>query len=255
LWRRAGTVVLDAELITGGMMIANASNWMKHVMMVVLLGGTATADSTRAPSAHDKFAVLDLKIGMAIDGRPGFVCAKQPDATQLADRHCVKFVDTRCKGQAANIGSLRYGQKAPLGCYLDYSNSATYLDGKLLQTPNTGDTSDTRPVLKPLMNVHIVGTKSKTAKIYRIHYMLALDELTEDSKLYGALVGKYGEPSYKNPPNEMRWRAEDTKAKASCDRASCEIVVEDEKFEALEERKQDEADSRARHQNASTPEL
>jgi len=215
------------------------------------LGTKKTAPSG---SAHDRFAVLDVKIGMPVDGRADFTCAK-PTGTDVDERHCVKFLDSRCTNQPGNIGKLRYGEKAPLGCFFDYSGMATYLDGTLLQTSNTGDSTDKRPIRKPLMNLYITGTKSKPSKIYSIWYMLAFDELTEDSKLYAALVSKYGEPSYKNPPNEMRWSADDTKVKADCDRAHCRIIVEDNKLEEIERRKQEEADGQARRNNATTPNL
>jgi hypothetical protein len=242
---RALTVVLLAacgQFSLGGSAIADGKTPRK--------GSSSSGPSSAPPSgsAHDTFSVLDVKIGTPVD-RAGFTCAKEK-GKDPQDRHCVKFVDSRCSGQPANIGELKYGEKAPLGCYLDYSSSATFLDGTLLQTPNTGDSSDKRPVRKPLANLHIVGTQSKPSKVYRLWYMFAADELTEDSKLYVAMVAKYGEPSEKNPPNEMRWRSEDTKLKASCERDHCEIIVEDGKFEELERRKQEEADGQARRQNA-----
>ncbi len=223
-----------------------------------LLGGTSSADrnAKRAPAAagaHDTFAVQDVKIGMPIEGRPGFTCDKEIVGK---DRHCVKFLDKRCSGRPASVGVKRYSDAAPLGCFMDYSANATYLDGKLLQTANSGDSTDKRPMLSPLINIQLTGTRSSPSKIYQIHYMFAVDELTEDSKLYGALVAKYGEPSSKNPPIEMRWKSEDTKLKAVCQHDHCEIIVEDNAFEDLERRKQEEADSQTRHKNApAAPDL
>ncbi|MEO8705662.1 MAG: hypothetical protein ABI867_36865 [Kofleriaceae bacterium] len=206
--------------------------------------------------AHDRFSVLDLKIGMPVDVA-GFTCAKTDDA---ADRHCVKFLDPRCSGRPSNIGTLRYGEKAPLGCFFDYSSQATYLDSKLLQVANNGMRENEArlkdPAWRPLINVQLTGTRSKPSKIYQIWYMFAPDELTEDSKLYAALVAKYGEPSSKNPPNEMRWKDSDTQLKANCRTQYCDVLVEDSVFEDLERRKQEEADGQARRKNApSAPKL
>jgi hypothetical protein len=223
-----------------------------------IAGAVPAAAAAASGNAHDTFAVLDVKIGMAVEGRPGFTCTKQPADKDLEDTHCVKFLDSRCSGHPVSIGQKRYSEKAPLGCYLDYSNMATYLDGTLQQTANTGDNSDPaeRHPRKPLMNLHIVGTQSKPSKIYRIWYTTAPDELAEDSKIYKAMVAKYGEPSYKNAPNEMRWRRDDTTVKAECDPLrQCVIYVEDSKFEDLERRKQEEADAKTRHQNAASPQL
>jgi hypothetical protein len=214
--------------------------------------------SASSESAHEKFAVLEVTIGMPIDGLADFTCAKQKAGGDLEDTHCVKFLDSRCSGLAANLGELRYGEDAPPGCFLDYSNSATYLDATLLQTPNSNDSTDRsqRNPRKPLANLHVVGTQSRPSRIYRIWYTFAPDDLAEDSKLYAAMVAKYGEPSYKNPPNEMRWALDNKKLDADCvENRHCQIVVEDSKFEALEERKQEEADDHARRQDAPAPKL
>lgn len=221
------------------------------------LGGSAAAD-VRGGSAHDAFAVLDLKIGTSVEGHAGFICAKQDPGKDLEDTHCVKFLDSRCAGRPMAIGEKRYGAKAPLGCFFDYSNQATYLDGTLQETPNTGDTSDPnqRNPRKPLMNVHIVGTASRPSKIHRISYTFAPDDLGADSKTYTALVAKYGEPTYKKPPNEMRWSRDTTKMNVDCDPTrQCVLLVEDDKFDDIERQKQDEADARGRRQNAEAPKL
>jgi hypothetical protein len=247
------------QLSLGGSTTTSASTTGGTTSPSAPSGERVSADtSAGAPSgrAHDRFAVQDVKIGMPVDGRPGFTCAKQVVDPGLKDqsrkdRHCVKFVDKRCEGRPASIGTKRYGEKAPLGCYLDYSASATYLDDTLLQEPNTGDATQRTRGRKPLHNLYITGTKSEPSKIYQIVYMFAPDELTEDSKLYAALVAKYGEPSSKNPPHEMRWRTENTEVKASCVAdQNCQIRVEDSKFEELENRKQEEIDGRTRRQNA-----
>jgi hypothetical protein len=184
----------------------------------------------------------------------GFTCTKAADDE---DRHCVKFLDSRCSGRPQNIGVLRYGEEAPLGCFRDYSSQATYLDGLLLQ-----ESSEVRaglagakslPERRQLTNLDLTGTKSKPSKIYRMVYTFAFDELTEDSKLYKSLVAKYGEPSYKNPPNEMRWKSGTTEVDADCSYLDCTLEVEDSHFEDVENRKQKEADDAARRNNAPTP--
>jgi hypothetical protein len=221
-------------------------------------GDLVSAAAPSGGSAHDTFAVLDVKIGMPVEGQPGFTCTKPKPGKELEDVHCVKFLDKRCAGKPTNIGTLRYGEDAPAGCYLDYSNAATYLDSSLQQTANTGDTTDPaqRNPRKPLTNLHITGTQSKPSKIYEIWYTFPPDDLGEDSKLYKAMTAKYGEPSYKNAPTEMRWSRDDTKLKAECSRdRQCQILVQDSKFGGLERRKQEEADARARRQNAAAPQL
>lgn len=221
---------------------------------LLLAGVLVQAGVARAQDeGHDKFSITDLKVGQPLLGHEGFVCHKQtPD--EVKDRrelHCVKFTDPRCKGKPSAVGELRYGEDAPRGCFLDYSNSATYLDGKLLQTPNTNDSSDKRPILKPLTHLHLTGTRSVPAKIYRISYFVPPDMLTEDTKLYQAMTAKYGEPSYKNPPIDMRWKNGDTALRAECvtDR-HCEIWVEDSKFGDLERKWQEEADAKQKAKNA-----
>ena len=224
----------------------------------VAVGGASSSParaSGASASDHDRFAVLDLKIGMAVTGRAGFVCAKPSGNTGREDTHCVKFLDSRCANKPSTISVLRYGEDAGAGCHFDPSSNATHLDNKLMQTANTGDSTDHTPIRKPLENVEIIGTQSEPSKIYAIRYMLGFDELTEDSKLYRAMVAKYGEPSYKNPPNEMRWKGDDTRLTANCDRIHCEIVVEDNQFEDFERHRQEEADGKARRATAGAPKL
>lgn len=227
--------------------------FVRSLVVAVLLsplGAGAFADE-----GHDRFVVLELKIGLPLE-QPGFTCEKEK-SKELAERHCVKFMDPRCKGKPSALGTLRYGEDAPRGCFLDVSSAATYLDGKLMQTPNTGDASDKRPILKPLLHLHLAGTASKPSKIFRLSYVVAPDELTDDSKLSQALVAKYGEPTSKNPPNELRWKHGDASLRANClPNRNCELVVEDPKFAALERKWQEEADAKERHKNApAAPEL
>ena len=221
-------------------------------------GGSVTADVRGGGNAHDTFAVLDVKVGMPVEGHAGFICTKQGSGKDLDDTHCVKFMDSRCKGLPMAIGEKHYSDKPPLGCFFDYSNQATYLDGTLQQTANTGDNSDPSQhhPRKPLANVHIVGTPSRPSKIHRIWYTFAPDDLGADSKLYTALVAKYGEPTVKHPPNEMRWKLDTTEMKVWCDPdRQCELLVEDDKFDDIERQRQADADAHARRQNAEAPKL
>jgi hypothetical protein len=222
-------------------------------------GGPSSGErAASGPSgdAHALFTVQGLKIGMPLDGDAGFTCTKEDrDVQGRKDRHCVKFVDSRCAGKPGAVGQKQYRDTAPLGCFLDYSSNATYLDGTLMQEINTGDREQMeaarRRGRKPLHNIHIVGTKSQPAKIYSIRFTFAVDELTEGSKLYAALVAKYGEPSRKNPPLEMRWSRDGTEMKAYCtEHQQCEIMVEDANFERIENQKQEELDGQERRRNA-----
>src|SRR5204863_3301322 len=132
------------------------------------------------------------------------------------DRHCVKFTDARCKGLAANVGFKRYSDKPPMGCYLDTSSQATFLDGLGMQDPHSGGTDEAHNGRKPLANVHLIGTESSPSKIYRIYYMFAEDDLlAESSKLHQALVAKYGEPREIHS-GKMKWKIDSTKLEAYC---------------------------------------
>jgi hypothetical protein len=222
----------------------------------------SSADSSESSNAaasssgndHDRFSIQNIKIGMPVEGKDGFVCAK-PIADE--DRHCVKFLDSRCADQPANIGVLKYGEEAPLGCFFDYSSTASYLDGALMQ-----ESSDVRagmrgakshPERRGLTSLYIRGTQSKPSKIYRMAYTFEFDQLTEESKLYKALAAKYGEPSYKNPPDQMKWKGDQTAVDATCAYLNCTMIIEDGHFEEVERRKQEEADARAQRSNAPAP--
>src|SRR6266545_8376027 len=131
--------------------------------LTVAPGGSSSPtgrSSGASASDHDRFAVLDLKIGMVVTGRAGFVCAKPSGNTGREDTHCVKFLDSRCANKPSKISVLRYGEDSGPGCHFDPSSNATRLDNKLMQTANTGDTTDHTPIRKPLENVHIIGTQS-----------------------------------------------------------------------------------------------
>lgn len=203
-----------------------------------------------ADESHDKFTILEVKIGQPIEGKAGFACDKD-DPKEVKERHCVKFTDPRCDKKPGALGVLRYGETPPRGCFLDVSSAATYLDGKLQQTPNTGDATDKRPILKPLGHLHLQGTASRPSKVFRIWYLVPPDQLTDDSKLYQALLAKYGEPTQKRPPDDMRWSHGDAKLRATCVRdRNCDLIVEDTKFADNERKWQEEADSKERNKKA-----
>ena len=194
---------------------------------------------------------------MPIEGRTGYTCTKDKRTAsgERVDRHCVKFVDERCKGRATNIGQKRYGEKAPLGCYLD-TDGATYLDDVLMQDPHTGATDQAHNGRKPLANVHLIGTESTPSKIYRIWYTFAEDDLlAESSKLHKALVKKYGEP-WEIHSSKMTWKIDTTELVAYCtENQACEIVVEDRKFEENVEHEQEEIDAQKKRDTAPAPQL
>jgi hypothetical protein len=224
-------------------------------LTLVLLRSAAAAPSG---DAHDTLSVLELKIGMPLEGRPGFTCDKEQRTAsgERQDRHCVQFLDDRCKGRPTSIGAKRYGQKAPKGCYFDYSTRATYLDDLLMQDSHTGDTSEAHNGRRPLANVHLVGTESSPSKVYRIHYMFAEDDLlAEGSKVHQALVAKYGEPRDIHS-GKMKWKIDSTQLIAECiPNNNCEITIEDSKFEELEEAAQKEADAQKKRDSAPAPKL
>ncbi len=231
------------------------------VLTVVALAGVSSqqrAAAAEPAGAHDKLFVLDVKLGMPLDGRPGFTCTKEKRTASgdREERHCVQFVDDRCKGRPAGIGAKRYGEKAPKGCYLDHSSHATYLDDLLMQDPNTGDSSQARNGRKPLANVHLLGTRSTPSKIYEIEYMFAEDDLLdENSKLHKALIAKYGEPTEIHS-GKMKWRLESTELVAQCTpNQNCSIDVEDRKLRENVEDEQNQADAQKKRDAAPTPKL
>ncbi len=235
---------------------------MLSVLPLILLASSSSQSSepsaVAAPSGgHDALSVLELRVGMPLDGRVGFTCTKEKRTASGAreERHCVKFVDERCKGPG-QLGSKRYGEKAPRGCFLDFSGHATFLDGLLMQDPHTGATDQPHNGRKPLANVHLVGTESTPSMIYRIEYMFAEDDLLdESSKLHKALITKYGEP-IEIHSGKMRWKIDATELVAQCTgNQNCEIVVEDRKFEENVEDAQKEADAQKKRDAAPAPKL
>jgi hypothetical protein len=207
---------------------------------------------------HDRLSILELKIGMSIQ-QPGFVCAK--DVGPYNGAECVKFLDRRCSGKPSNIGPKRYGEHAPRGCFVESSAVATYLDDSLMQQRQEVSQGSEKvdPDRYPLVNIHTFGTKAKPSRIHRIVYTMAVDELASGdkasgSKLYNALVAKYGQPK-EIWSGKVKWRAGDTRMEAYCDLGMCTLEVQDTKFEENENRRQEEIDTKGRQNNAPTPEL
>ena len=232
---------------------------VRFVILALLASVSSEQRAMADPSggAHDKLFVLDVKIGQPVE-KAGCVCTKEKRTAsgEREDRHCVQFVDERCKGRPAGIGYKRYGEKAPLGCYYDYSSHATFLDDLLMQDPHSGDTSQAHNGRKPLANVHLVGTESTPSQIYRIEYMFAEDDLlAESSKLHKAVVAKYGEPR-ETHSGKMKWKVDSTELVAQCTQnQNCEIDVEGRKYEENVERAQKEADAQQKRDAAPAPKL
>ena len=211
----------------------------------------ATQATSTSGSQRDKFAVVGFKVGMPLEGHKGFVCNATPAERYYLDRQCVKFLDPRCAGKPAKIGSKKYSETPPAGCFMDQSNYATYLDGTLM-TP-------------PLLGVHLGGTQSVPSKIFQIRYTFAADDLTDDSKLGAALIAKYGEPSDRNPPIEMKWKLGSPDLLAACRMTGgqtaqernkgeyCTITVLDEELERFEREQQELKDSQDRRSKAPAP--
>lgn len=220
---------------------------------VLLLAVPWMASAQTADEPHDRFTIVGIKIGMPL-AQKDFVCNK-------AAGQCVKFMDKRCTGKKANLGVKRYGEDAPKGCFLDTSSGATYLDGRLLQqsidVSNAGKPGD--PSLNHLVNVLLAGTKTKESKVFRITYEMAVDDLASgdkasDSKLYRALVAKYGTPD-EIWSGKVKWKAGSTLLVGACTGYACTLEAEDSLFERMENEAQEEADTAAKHKSAPDPEL
>lgn len=232
---------------------------LSGLLFGLMLSMIAFNQDVRANEAHDKFVVLNVKLGMLTEKQPGFVCTKErwTQSKVRVEPQCVKFVDDRCKGKPASIGFLRYGQNAPKGCHYDPSSTATRLDNVIMQDPHTGATDQPRNGRKPLNNIAIFGTKAEPSKIYRIKYMLAEDNLkSTDSKIYKALVGKYGEPTYPEHSGKVTWKKDGAELVAYCQPyANCEITVQDRNFEDMENKAQEEIDAKKKSDSAPAPAL
>lgn len=226
---------------------------MRTFTALVLLSSAAAF----AADPHDTLSVLELKIGMPME-QPGFACTKNPGPYNGAE--CVKFLDPRCKAPG-KIGERGYGSTPPKGCFLEERTVSTFLNGQLMQQRmEVGQgTEKPDPARNPLINVHTYGTKTKPSKISRIVYTMAMDELASGdqasgSKLYKALVAKYGEPK-EIWSGKVKWRAGSTTLEAYCDLNLCSLEIEDKAFEQTENAEQEEADTKARQQEAPEPKL
>ncbi len=229
-----------------------------RVLGVALLASGPTMAAEPSGDAHDTLSVLDVKIGMPIEGRPGYTCTKEKrtPSGEREKRHCVKFVDERCKG-SGSLGYKGYSDKPGMGCFLDTSGSqATYLNGLLMQDPHSGDTNQTHNGRKPLTNVHLVGTASSPSMIFRIYYTIPEDDhLAEDSKLHKALIAKYGEPRDIHS-GKMKWKIDSTELAVQClANQNCEILVEDSKYEENVNAAQKEADAQKKRDAAPATKL
>jgi len=253
-----GIVVASGCVGAGGLSFGGPTSRGNATPAEQSAGAPTKSSQPAAGGGSSKLSVLDVKIGMSIDSAPGYTCTKDKltPSGERQDRHCVKFTDARCSGRPTGIGFKRYSDKVPMGCFLDYSSEATYLDGTLMQDPHTGDTEQVRNGRKPLASVHIIGTESTPSKVYRIWYMFAEDDLlAESSKLHKALVAKYGEPREIHS-GKMKWKVDTTEMYAQCiEHQNCEIVVEDRKFEENVEDAQKEADAQQKRSAAPAPQL
>lgn len=235
---------------------------MKNLVQSLVVASLFVASFALAQDAesdpHAKLSILELKIGMPMQ-QPGFVCAK--DAGPYNGAECVKFLDPRCKGKPSNIGPRRYGDTPPRGCFLEERTVSTFLDGVLKQQRQEVSQGSEKqdPARFPLINVHTYGTKSKPSKIARIVYTMAVDELASGdqpsgSKLYTALVAKFGKPR-EIWSGKVKWREGETNMEAYCDLNICTLEVEDKTFEQAENQAQEEADTAERQKKAPEPKL
>ena len=216
--------------------------------------GSVTGDT----DAHAKLGILDLQIGMPMQ-QAGFTCAQEGSVYYGAE--CVKFLDPRCKGKDSHVEPKRYGQQAPRGCFIEAATVATFLDGLLLQQHMEVSLGQEKAdaAMYPLVNVHTYGTLSKPSKIARILYTMTIDDLASgdqasDSKLYKALVGKYGKPK-EIWSGKVKWSAGSTELVAYCDTGMCSLEATDTMFEKNEANRQEEQDAKVRQNNAPAPKL
>jgi hypothetical protein len=210
------------------------------------------ASHVNATEAYDKFAVLGAKLGVPLEGQAGFTCGppRGTDGFSTQNHSCVKFLDERCKDRPTKIHHIRSTGDVDRGqnCFMDEFNAATYLDRKF-----------TAP---PLLYLRITGTDSNNPKVFQITYTFPADDLTDDSKLGKALIAKYGEPAYRNPPTQMTWKAGDVEMRAACrgiggDNAAkgefCTITVEHDALDQQEREKQRVNEEAARRAGAPPP--
>jgi hypothetical protein len=201
----------------------------------------STAD---ARSAWTRFTVRDQQLDAETDKAAGFTC---DGATGTYMHACVQFLDDRCKARPTKIGHVSFSSDLPGGqsCFMDSSTGATYLDRKIMEPP--------------LSAVWLVGTDTHDPRTYQIHYTFADNVLAEDSQLGKALVAKYGEPSYKSPPNRMSWSAGSVQLTVDCGPNTdpqedyCRMEVNDTSVLDAERAKQKTADETATRNNAPPP--
>jgi hypothetical protein len=194
--------------------------------------------------AYKTFAIRGVELGLPLAGQDGFTCGppRGTDGFTTQNHSCVKFLDERCAGRPTKIHNIRSTGDVPRGqsCFMEEFTGATYLDREY-----------TAP---PLQAIRIVGTDTDNPKIFEIEYTFAADDVTRDSKLGKALIAKYGEPSYENPPTQMSWKIGNASLDASCrtiggDNAAqgeyCRITVGDDD---LDRREREMAEQRAEEQ-------
>lgn len=234
---------------------------MRTSLLLLCVASSALADP-RAPmkngvypdhqKAWDAFAIQGIKLGLPLEKQAGFTCGPPPgtDGFTTQNHSCVKFLDERCKGRKTKIHHIRVAADLPKGqtCFMDEFNGGTYLDREH-KAP-------------PLFALRITGTDTSNPLIFEIRYTFAADDLTSDSRLGRALIAKYGQPTYANPPTQMMWERGDTRLSAACrgiggDHADqgefCEIIVEDRKLDQIERSIQDDANTAARAHAAPPP--
>lgn len=221
---------------------------MKIIGLLVALSATTVYADKHAPikngtytsqaAAWNKLNVQGIKLGQPL-AQPGFTCGAAWDThgAIASGRACVKFLDARCKGKSVLIYSV-HGKTEPNACVMDENAGGTFLDGK--------------QIFPPLQAIRIVGTDTTAPLIQQISYRFAGDDITDTSNIGKALLAKYGEPDYRNPPNRFMWRIGDTELTADCrttqgaDYDYCEILVSDNSIRDNEGALQKQADDAAR---------
>ena len=221
---------------------------MKIIGLLMAFSATVASAGDHAPikngtytsraAVWNKFSIQGLKIGQPL-AQPGFTCgaAWGTNGAMASGRACVKFLDARCKGKKVLIYPV-HRKTEPNACVMDENAGGTFLDGK--------------QVYPPLEAIRIVGTDTTAPLIQEISYQFAGDDITDTSNIGKALLAKYGEPEYRNPPIRFLWNADDTRLTADCrategaDYDYCEVRVTDYAIGANEKALQTEADDAAR---------
>jgi hypothetical protein len=228
----------------------------KLLVIVFVLGAVGVAHSDGAKmkpgrypeeaAVWKKSALKDIVLGTEFYKVAGFSCGPDPGSKGFTTyRHtCVKFLDDRCKGRELKIFHIRTTADLPRGqtCFMDEGSGATYLDRQYM--------------VQPLSALAVVATDTTAPVIYEINLTLPADDLTETSNLGKALIAKYGQPTYSQPPSTMRWDMGDVHLSATC-RVSqgptgeyCTIQVSDTVLLDAERAIQQAADEQQRHAQA-----